>query len=57
LTERPFPGDRSPVDFSKSVHTSSAASLPALPIIGVEWNDLGDPGRVTAVRDRQVALA
>lgn len=43
-------GGLSPVDFSKSVLTPSAASLAVLPVTGVHWNDLGDPSRVTAIR-------
>src|SRR5262249_45515217 len=53
-------GELPSVDFSTSVLTPSAASLAVLPVTGVEWNDLGDPGRVAAVRQRagrQVALA
>jgi mannose-1-phosphate guanylyltransferase len=38
------------VDFSKAVLTPSAAALAVVPLTGVEWNDLGDPGRVAAVR-------
>ena len=38
------------VDFSKTVLTPSAASLAVLPLTGVQWNDLGDPGRVAAAR-------
>jgi mannose-1-phosphate guanylyltransferase len=48
------------VDFSKRVLTPSTATLAVLPVTGVDWNDLGDPGRVVIVRqrlDRQVALA
>ena len=42
-------------DFSKSVLTPSAAALAVLPVTGVQWNDLGDPGRVTAVRHHLAA--
>ena len=38
------------IDFSKTVLTPSAAALAVLPVTGVEWNDLGDPNRVAAVR-------
>jgi len=34
------------------VLTPSALRLAVLPVIGVEWNDLGDPGRVVTVRER-----
>jgi hypothetical protein len=48
------------VDFSRAVLTPSASALAVLAVTGVEWNDLGDPGRVVAVRERlerQVAMA
>ena len=38
------------IDFSKTVLTASASALAVLPVTGVTWNDLGDPGRVAAVR-------
>ena len=41
------------VDFSKAELTPSVATLGVLPVTGVEWNDLGDPGRVASVR-RQI---
>ena len=47
-------------DFSRTVLTPSASRLAVVPVTGVDWNDLGDPGRVGIVRqrlDRQVALA
>lgn len=47
-------------DFSRTVLTPSASRLAVVPVTGVDWNDLGDPGRVGSVRqrlDRQVALA
>jgi mannose-1-phosphate guanylyltransferase len=39
-------------DFSRTVLTPSASRLAVLPVTGMEWNDLGDPGRVAAVRRR-----
>ena len=47
-------------DFSRTVLTPSAERLAVLPVVGVEWNDLGDPGRVVTVRQRlsrQAAMA
>ncbi len=40
------------VDFSRTVLTPSASALSVMPVTGVEWNDLGDPGRVVTVRQR-----
>jgi len=39
-------------DFSQTVLTPCASALAVLPVPGVEWNDLGDPGRVVTVRQR-----
>ena len=47
-------------DFSRTVLTPSASRLAVVPVNGVDWNDLGDPGRVVSIRqrlDRQTALA
>ena len=40
------------VDFSRAVLTPSASELGVMPMTGVEWNDLGDPGRVVTARQR-----
>ena len=48
------------IDFSRTVLTPAASRLAVVPVTGVDWNDLGDPGRVVIARqrlDRQVALA
>ena len=53
-------GSLASVDFSRAVLTPSASALAVLAVTGVEWNDLGDPGRVVAVRarlERQLAMA
>jgi len=45
-------------DLSKHVLEKHAANLAVLPVSGLGWNDLGDPGRVLATRERaQSALA
>ena len=47
-------------DFSQAVLTPWPERLGVLPVTGVDWNDLGDPGRVVAVRqrmDRRFAMA
>jgi mannose-1-phosphate guanylyltransferase len=43
-------GALAPVDFSKAVLTRRAVELAVLPVIGVTWSDLGEPGRVATVR-------
>lgn len=48
------------VDFSRAVLTPSASALGVMPVTGVEWNDLGDPGRVVTARrrmERALAMA
>jgi mannose-1-phosphate guanylyltransferase len=42
-------------DFSREVLTAQAARLAVLPVRGLEWNDLGEPGRVRATRARRPA--
>jgi len=37
-----------PIDFSSQVLAARPASLAVLPVSGVAWNDLGNPGRVLA---------
>ena len=47
-------------DFSQRVLQALPADLAVLPMSGLEWNDLGDPTRVLATRERtrrQLALA
>jgi mannose-1-phosphate guanylyltransferase len=39
-------------DFSRDVLQARPADLAVLPVSGVAWNDLGDPGRVLATRAR-----
>ncbi len=39
-------------DLSRHVFQSAAESLAVLPVSGVGWNDLGDPARVHAIRER-----
>jgi mannose-1-phosphate guanylyltransferase len=41
-----------PVDLSQDVFQASSAALAVLPVSGVGWNDLGDPARVCATRER-----
>ena len=39
-------------DFSKRVLQARAPGLVVLPVSGVDWNDLGDPARALATRER-----
>jgi len=39
-------------DLSRHVFQASGESLAVLPVSGVGWNDLGDPARVQATRER-----
>jgi mannose-1-phosphate guanylyltransferase len=41
-----------PIDFSRQVLAAQPDRLAVLPVRGVEWNDLGDPGRVRETRER-----
>jgi mannose-1-phosphate guanylyltransferase len=44
-----------PVDLSRDVLAARPEALAVLPIRGVEWNDLGEPRRVLATRQRIAA--
>ena len=45
-------GRLSSTDLSRHVFQASVESLAVLPVSGVGWNDLGDPARVQATRER-----
>ncbi len=40
------------IDFSKHVLQARPGDLAVLPVSGLDWNDLGDPARVLAIRAR-----
>jgi hypothetical protein len=58
---RALTGDDRPKQFcarlGEDTLAPSATSLAVLAVTGVRWDDLGDPGRVAAVRERHAALA
>jgi mannose-1-phosphate guanylyltransferase len=41
-----------PADLSREVLQRRAERLAVLPVSGLDWNDLGDPGRVVATQER-----
>ncbi|HEX5855489.1 MAG TPA: hypothetical protein VFZ57_07705 [Thermoanaerobaculia bacterium] len=43
-------------DFSRDVLDKRPETLAVLPVMGVSWDDLGDPGRVRTVRERNQVL-
>jgi mannose-1-phosphate guanylyltransferase len=47
----------SPTDLSRDVLQVRPGALAVLPVSGVDWNDLGDPGRVAATRARAEQVA
>jgi hypothetical protein len=44
------------VDFSQHVLSAVPQALAVLPVEGVLWDDLGDPGRAVASRQRALGL-
>jgi mannose-1-phosphate guanylyltransferase len=44
-------GGLAPVDVSRDVLARRPQDLSVLPVAGVEWSDLGDPGRLGALRE------
>jgi hypothetical protein len=44
--------DLAPADFSRDVLERRATRLAVLPVSGTAWNDLGDPARALAARQR-----
>ena len=45
-------GRIAPTDFSRDVLHACPERLPVVPVRDVEWNDIGEPGRLHAARRR-----